>query len=488
MSPRPVSALTLAAALALALPACERSESAGAAPPPLRDVLLVTVDTLRADWVHAYGFALETTPELDALAARGVLFENAIAAAAFTAPSHASIMTSRSVRQHSIGAQNGTSRLVGGTTLAERFRAAGYETAAFVSNFVLRPVIGLDRGFQLYDADLSTPERNRPHFLERSAGDTTARALAWLAQRGARPFFLWVHYQDPHGPYTPPSPWDRRFPPVPVSGHDRELPLLPTNAGTGGIPRYQALAGEDLPSHYGALYAGEIAYADHWIGRLVAAAEARAGDRGLVVLLTADHGESLGEQGFYFQHGQATTPELARVPFLLLAPGLRPERRSEGVHHVDVMPTLLELAGLPPAPEASGLSLAPFLRADQPIPERPLFCDVGDEVGVYQGDDYERIRGSVELWSDWEAGRSEAPGSPPDSLLVLDAFRRPSRSEAVWRKQAAPDGLSPAVRDYLVQETPVAPLAEEPSQEDQARLRALGYLPPEDGEDADQRP
>ncbi len=142
------------------------------------DVLLVTVDTLRADFVHSYGFEAETTPNIDALAARGVLFETAIAASTATVPSHASIMTSRYVREHSVGPFNGATRLEGAATLAEAFRAAGYETAAFVSNVVLKARTGLDRGFDLYDDELPVGETNRGSYFERVAGDTVERAVA----------------------------------------------------------------------------------------------------------------------------------------------------------------------------------------------------------------------------------------------------------------------------------------------------------------------
>ena len=163
------------------------------------DILLITIDTLRADWIHAYGFEGETTPRIDALAERGVLFEKAIAAASLTAPAHASIMTSRYAREHSIGTLNGETRLVGGETLAERFQSEGYETAAFVSNVVLRRRSGLDRGFQTYDDELVDSEINRAAYFERVAALTAERAMNWLASREpGQPVFVWLHLQDPH--------------------------------------------------------------------------------------------------------------------------------------------------------------------------------------------------------------------------------------------------------------------------------------------------
>ncbi len=475
MSRRTLAKVAAWSALVL-LAACGPAAETVRPEPPLRNVLLVTIDTLRADYVHAYGFQQETTPQIDALAARGVLFENAVAASSVTAPSHATIMTSRYPREHSIGVVNGGSRLEGGETLAERFGDAGYDTAAFVGNIVLRPLIGLDRGFALYDAELPSREPNRPRYFERNAEATSLAAIDWLRRpRDDTPFFLWVHYQDPHGPYTPPSPYLDAFREV-AGVRAGPLEPLDRHSGVGGIPYYQKLDGVDRAAEYARRYAAEIAYADHWIGRLLEAAEEAGAGRGTVVLLTADHGESLGEDGFYFQHGHATTPELARSPFVLAAPGVRPARRREAVHHVDVMPTLLELAGLPVPAEASGLSLAPFLASGEPIPERVLFCDIGRETAAYSGDSYLRIRGSPELWGDWAAGRSKATGEPPETLLVLDAYRREATGE--WTEVDPEARLVDAAKVYLKKWTPVAPLGK-PTEEEEERLRALGYLAPE---------
>ncbi|HEM45902.1 MAG TPA: hypothetical protein ENO23_02545, partial [Alphaproteobacteria bacterium] len=318
-------------ALALALLAAVGASGCGGER-PRPDVLLVTIDTLRPDWIHAYGFDKETSPHIDALAARGVVFDRAIAAASLTAPAHASIMTSRYVREHSIGPLNGETRLEGVGTLAERFRAAGYETAAFVGNVVLRRRSGLDRGFDVYDDDLSEGELNRKAYFERIAADTGARAIEWLRGRGEGPVFLWLHLQDPHGPYTPPAGYRDRIGPVPLR-LTRPLDVLDDNTGKAGIPAYQKLGQERDPAVYAGRYGEELLYADAWVGEVVAALEQHATERGSVVLLTADHGESMGELGWYFQHGHATTPDLVRIPFIVVAPGVAPARVSSLVHH-----------------------------------------------------------------------------------------------------------------------------------------------------------
>ena len=179
----------------------------GRAPEGPPNVLLITLDTVRADHIGSYGFEAETTPFIDALAERSVVFERAIAASARTAPSHASILTSRWVRYHSIGHVNGTTRLLDEPTLAEQFAAAGYDTAAFVSNPLLARRIGLDRGFDVYDDELSVSARSG--VVERDANATSERAEAWLGAGRDKPWFTWVHFQDPHGPYTPPPPFER---------------------------------------------------------------------------------------------------------------------------------------------------------------------------------------------------------------------------------------------------------------------------------------
>lgn len=447
------------------------------------DVLLVTVDTLRADFVHSYGFAAETTPNLDALARRGVLFETAIAASTATVPSHASIMTSRYVREHSVGPWNGSTRLDGLPTLAESFRAAGYETAAFVSNVVLESRSGLDRGFDLYDDELPAAELNRALYFERGAADTAARALAWLARPRTAPFFLWVHLQDPHGPYTPPEPWKELVPEVPLRT-SALLPVLRVNRGRGGLPSYQALPGVRTAARYAGLYAGEIAFTDHWIGELMGACERAAGAAGLVALVTADHGESLDEDGFFFQHGHSTSPEQARVPFVVAAPGLTPRRiqAAQGVvSHVDVAPTLLALAGLAPLDAPSGVSLAPVLRGEAPLPARTVISDVGHELAAWDARGYVTVKvirpgGSLE---------PELDPAPAIRAQTIDWQRyervEPDAGESGaamprWRRTGETP-LPRDVADYVSRQVP-AVLAQAMGEEDLERLRALGYLPP----------
>ena len=185
--------------------------------------------------------------------------------------------------------------------------------------------IGLNDGFAIYDDDLRGSEVNRRAILERPAEGTTQRALIWLARKRDRPWFLWVHYQDPHGPYTPPAAFAQMVR-APIAKQP-PLPVLSVNTGRNGIPAYQAIRGLKHPGHYVSLYVGEIRYFDHWLGQLIGAVDAR--NAGTVVLVTADHGESFGEDGWWFSHGFRTTPDQVHVPLLLRAPDLPPGRNRD---------------------------------------------------------------------------------------------------------------------------------------------------------------
>jgi arylsulfatase len=425
------------------------------------NVLLITVDTLRADHLGSYGFGFDTSPNIDALAAGGVVFEKAIAAAGKTAPAHASILTSRYVREHSVGHGNGDSALGTETTLAEHFRDAGYATAAFVSNIFLTGRIGLGRGFDVFDDELTTPEINRPHVVERLAQDTTERALAWLRGPRNRPFLLWMHYQDPHGPYAPPPAERDRFR-LPAAPDEKELPLQRGNSAPGGIPAYQVLPNLRRVSEYRSRYAGEIFYADRWIGEIIAAAKT-AGARDTIVLLTADHGESFGENGHYFKHTHTTTPEVARVPLIIRARGLAPERRSEIVSHVDILPTLLDLAGLPAPSDASGISLVPL--AGKPVKrlERFVFCDNGGQLSAYRDDTFVWMAGVGNAW--------RRPKGPAGESKW--AFFRWS-PDGGWTRAAEGAPLPAEIGAYAAKAVAMNPLRP-PTDEEIERLRALGY-------------
>jgi arylsulfatase A-like enzyme len=447
--------------------------TSGSEPKPVRDVLLITVDTLRADFLESYASHGVPTPGITALAERGARFEQAIAASSATAPSHASIMTSRFARHHSVGPFNGNTRLEGVPTLAESFHEAGFETGAFVSNAVLLRRLGLDRGFDHYDDEVDRVDPNRPTFFERRADTTAQRAIAWLRGRGDRPFFAWVHFQDPHGPYNPPPPFDTEESRFPLDS-DPVLPMLRTNSGRGGIPFYQRQAGLTRPSEYLARYAGEIAYMDEWLSKVVAEAERASGDRGLVIAVTADHGEGVGENGWFFQHGYGTGPELVGVPLILAGPGIAIGVYEALAHHVDLAPTLLVLAGLAPFSGAQGRSFAAMLAGGSGPPAKTLFSDIPRGVSAYRDNTRVRVIGplgppNVELRGQRSAEFSDR------TLLVFEAAVR--GEDGVWRKIDVPTDRREELLEYVSSEAPPVPAG--PVSEAQVeRLRALGYLPP----------
>jgi arylsulfatase A-like enzyme/predicted Zn-dependent protease len=298
----------------------------GRAPAPSElSVILVTLDTTRADRIGAFGGTAVPTPNLDAVAREGAIFEQAISQVPLALPSHASMLTGRYPSSHGVH-HNGLYRLrESETTLATRLRAAGFETAAFVAAYVLNRGFGLEQGFDTYDdVDVNRFRGGEDQLFEaeRTADQVNARVFDWLGRRRPGRFFLWVHYYDPHEPYRPPETPGRT---LHGSGYDRE-----------------------------------ISYVDACFGDLVK----RLRDGGLldrsVLVVVGDHGESLGEHG-EDTHGYFLYDATLRVPFILRAPGLVPRGLTVGgpVELVDVAPTVLDLLGLPPLEKAQGKSLRP---------------------------------------------------------------------------------------------------------------------------------
>ncbi|MEE8169310.1 MAG: sulfatase, partial [Phycisphaerae bacterium] len=312
-----------------------------------RDVVLIVIDTLRADHCSVYGYDRPTTPNIDRLSDDGVVFTRAVSSSSFTGPSVASIMTGRYPRFNSYGNGHGYGRLAASeTTIAEMFKDAGYTTAAFVCNPILDAPTGLDQGFDVYDARFPEHERVRRNIRERTAPRCTDDAIAWLETAGDdAPFFLWLHYQDPHGPYTPPDDMARRFAPddpgeaIPSCGRGR-------NAGEGCVPWYQFIDDVAYFNVYQGRYDAEIAYMDQHLGRLLDWLRDHDRYANATIILTADHGEAMGEHQRYFCHGHSVTRDQTIVPMILKHPGVRPGTRvAAPVGHIDIFPTLAAIIG-----------------------------------------------------------------------------------------------------------------------------------------------
>jgi arylsulfatase A-like enzyme len=323
----------------------------------LPNVILITVDTLRADHLSDYGYHLPTTPEIDRSAKEATIFTNCISTAPNTVPALASIMTSQYPSFHSAGTTNGMQAMVTDEpTLARILSENGYSTAAFVSNYVLSRKVRMYGGFDIYDDTFTSFELVRG-VPERTADKTTEYVLNWLAAMTNERFFLWAHYQDPHGPYTPPARYEERFPEAAYPAGPEKLAVR-DNFGKGVVPDYQYLSGHTSPSYYRARYDAEIAYADECIGRLLA----RVRELGLwersIVVFTADHGESMGEHDYYFSHGHDLTDEQIHVPLIMHIPGAaQVERVDELVSSVDIPRTILAAVGLKEELGSSGLNL-----------------------------------------------------------------------------------------------------------------------------------
>ncbi|HZR84147.1 MAG TPA: sulfatase [Candidatus Binatia bacterium] len=320
--------------------------------PTKLNVLLITVDTLRADHVGAYGYRRATTPNLDALAAESKVFRLAFSQAPETNPSLASVMTC--LYPHETTVYRNFHLLPSKPrTLAEILAARGLATGAVVTNFSLRRGSGLERGFADYDDrmdDLATPKWEG---IERIAPKTTAAAVEWLRGHAGERFFLWVHYMDPHAPYMPPPPYDTMFPVRDPgdTGPDITLPFLEGGLGIGGIPLYAQLGDHNDPRYYASQYDGEIRFFDHWLGELLKEVRAQGLlDRTLIVV-AADHGEGMGEYGYWFNHPEFLWNGLIHVPLVVRLPGeARHEEIATPVALVDVLPTILEVLSIEETP------------------------------------------------------------------------------------------------------------------------------------------
>jgi len=397
------------------------------------NVVFISLDTVRRDHIGAYGDAAAETPAIDALAARGFRFDHAITPVPITLPSHATMMTGLYPPRHGVR-DNGLYRLAPEhTTLAERLRGAGYETAAFVGCFVLDKRFGLDQGFDTYDFEVGEGGYfpSNFDFNQRSAGAVTGSALRWLgARRGAgdgKPFFMWLHYFDAHVPYASPL---------------------------GNLPRFA-----------GRPYDAEITYVDQSIARLIEELD-RAGlrERTLVVVV-ADHGEGLGEHD-ESTHGLFVYDATLRVPFILSCPGLfrgAHTDRERAVSLVDLRPTIEDLLGLEPEAGQDGVSL---VRSGSGA-GRTLYIETMMAFHAARCSPLYGVRRIEDKFIDAPEPEYYDLAADPRELQNLAAENRPAAAElsgtldelrAAWQASTAPGG------------------AREMSEEESERLRSLGYL------------
>lgn len=361
--------------LVAGLSACSKPAPKG----PAKRVLLFSCDTLRADRLGCYGNTRSLTPNLDRLAAESAVFTNAWSHAPLTGPSLSALLSGRFPDEVGASPTNRELMPTEVETLAEIASAHGIDTAAFVSNGVLRrpPAkegrIGVQQGFALFDDTMNSKETNRD-LVERTGDACSDAVLAWLAKKTPEdPFFLWVHWQDPHGPYTPPPEHLAR-----TSRGDHAdqaaLPVGTNHSGERQLPKYQLYGDERRPGQYEDRYDAEVAFFDAQIGRVLDSLRERGMLDDALVVFTADHGESLGEHEFWFCHGEHLHRELVNVPFLVKPPKADARRASgttdELAMHVDFAPTMLEAFGITDAEAGRGSSLlAPRLPDGRVAPQ-----------------------------------------------------------------------------------------------------------------------
>jgi arylsulfatase A-like enzyme/tetratricopeptide (TPR) repeat protein len=287
------------------------------------NVVLITIDTLRADHLPSYGYTKIRTPNIDRFAAESLVFEDAVAHAPMTLPSHVSILTGLLPPYHGVRDNAGFILESKRETLAETLKKQGYKTAAFISSFVLDSQFGLDQGFDLYSDNFALAEARIDNTdVFRRAEETQQEVNSWLEQNHDKPFFLWVHYYDPHDPYDPPEPYKAEYATSP--------------------------------------YDGEIAYTDREFGKLMDSLDRLQLKENTIVVMTGDHGEGLGEHREQ-THSLFIYNATQHVPLMIRVPKVKAERIQGIVNHVDISPTLLEWLEVKPVHQIQGKSLVPLI-------------------------------------------------------------------------------------------------------------------------------
>jgi arylsulfatase A-like enzyme/Tfp pilus assembly protein PilF len=390
------------------------------------NLILITIDTLRADHVGAYGAKSGATPTLDALALRGARFDQVQAAVPLTGPSHATILTGQYPPTH--GVRGNVVFTLGSTypTLATRLKRRGYTTAAFVGAYPVAAAFGFNQGFDTFDEEFheSGPLDNG---AERRANEVADASLRWLSAQRDGPFFAWMHFYDPHAPYDPPAPYRERF---------------------AGRP-----------------YDGEIAFTDAQIGRVLEALRAAGHDSDTIVMVMADHGEGLGEHN-ELTHAVLTYQSTMRVPWIVAGPGVPHGRDvSTRVSTIDVVPTALALVGAGVDQALLGRDLRPLMEgraiASDPFYQESLFGRLNCHWAALRGwvkDDWKLITGAepelYNLAADPGEQRNLASAEPDRVRRMTDDLQR-----GLQRLAPGGDRAQPRVANA----------------EQEERLRSLGY-------------
>jgi arylsulfatase A-like enzyme/Tfp pilus assembly protein PilF len=404
-------------------------DASGLAP---ANLVVITLDTTRADHIGAYGSTLVKTPAIDALAREGVLFDQAGTTAPLTLPAHASIFTGRYPPEH--GARDNGGFFLGPeqVTLAEVLKARGFQTGAFIAAYVLDSKWGVDQGFDTYldDFDFMQARGRATGSIQRPANEVVDKALPWIDQAKGGPFFAWIHLYDPHTPYDPPEPYKTEY-----AGHP---------------------------------YRGEVAFADAQVGRVVAFLRERNLLDRTVVAVLGDHGEGLGDHGEN-SHGFFIYESAARVPFVIRAPfeRLRGRAVADPVRVIDLMPTVLSLLGVPVPREVTGASLLPLMTGDRPELGLEGYAEAMYPLHHYGWSDIKALR----------SGRYKAIDAPRPELYDLQDDPGETRNLFDARR-ALGDQMLARLRQMedAFQKVAAPRPAEDVDPDVRARLAALGYV------------
>lgn len=492
-SPRRFWRLALLLALALLPPVAllaARGERAASGHRP--NVLLISVDTLRADHLGCYGSPGVHTPRLDGLAGAGVLFEQAVSPMPITYPTHTTMLTGLYPAHHGV-TLNRRQRLASEVvTLPERLEHHGYRTAAFVGGWALqRSLSRLEGRFQLYDDDFSpwaaVPDAvlrtglaklllpaQRRVWSERPADRTVDAARSWLSRNGDDPFFLFVHLYDPHGPYHPPAPFDTMYDP------DYDGPTDGDWYALSSAEREAILARRQDVEHMKALYAGEVSFVDREVGRLLDVLDRFGLNERTLVIFTSDHGESLTEHDYYFDHSVCLYEPSLRVPLIMRFPhGTGAGTRvSTLVGLTDLVPTVLEQLGLGAVAGLDGRSLLPLVAGESQQNGKPPLVVSALFRGEIHGDkSLLSLRSETHKYIRTSAWWGDLRRIPPSEELY-DLVEDPGETQdlldnhpelAKRYRQLA----EPYWRNWLADRKP---RALEMSKEDLEVLRSLGYL------------
>ncbi len=444
------------------------------------NVLLITVDTLRPDHLGCYGYHRPTSPNIDRLAAGGARFRTAITAAGRTVQSFPSILTGVYPMVHGLRYEGQSSEVLGSrTTLTGLLKAAGYASFAVTQGLN----VGLHRDFDMYDPDIYLDPQGRKVMVPtRNDRDASRKAAQWLrARRGAAaPFFLWLRYNAPHWPYDPPAPFTEMFDAGyrgPHTFNDEPRPGLERGDIIFGKTRLPEREVQHAVAHYD----GEVAYADAAIGDLLKTLEDLGEFDRTIIVLTADHGENLGEHDYFFEHGAYLYDPTVRVPLIVRAPTLLPPGRTVNAQArtIDIVPTILDLLGLPIPAGLQGISLAGRARGETAGPAPPAYSESGRNF--YPENPRQYVEGVAGKWRMLRTDRYKLiliPRKPEPIWELYDLEADPDEARNLI--DAPPAGAADlrAILLGLVASDPLAHDEGEPPlpPELEDRLRSLGYV------------